>query len=210
MALWAVPLLNRVAVKSYGKTVFEHTAVHGMKTPLCASGEAVVWRRKRHSGSLSKWNRELADGMLLDVSGMGSMVLVQIGGGIVKTQDFRRSPDGRCNAWLVSDMKATSEEYICPTATPDPIVVHVPDAAVVDSPEAADAIPTARRMRLMPRDSNKRTSQQDAQAAFSYSEEAEYFEIMGTIAEIGWMSFSRVTLKVEYANNGRSTGVKSK
>ena len=181
-----------------------------MKTPLCASGEAVVWRRKRHSGSLSKWNRELADGVLLGVSGMGSMVLVEIDGGIVKTQDYRRSPDGWCNARLVKDMKATFEEYICPTATPDPVVVRVPDAAVVDTPEAADAIPTARRMRLMPRDSKKLASQQDAQAALSYSKEAEYLETIGTIAERGWRISSRVTLKAEYANNGRPTGVKSK
>ena len=69
-------MLNRVAIKSHGRTVFEHTTGHHMKTPLCSFGEAVLWRRKRHSGDLNRWDSEWADGVFLGVSGMGNSVLL--------------------------------------------------------------------------------------------------------------------------------------
>ena len=94
-------MLNRVAVKSHGKTVFEHTTGHRMKTPLCAFGEAILWRRKRHVGSLNKWDSEWVDSVFLGVSGMSNSVIVGTQDGIVKTQDYRRAPEGRWNKKLV-------------------------------------------------------------------------------------------------------------
>ena len=45
---WSASVLNRVAVKSHGRTVFEHTVGHRMKTPLRAFGESMLYRTKRH------------------------------------------------------------------------------------------------------------------------------------------------------------------
>ena len=56
MAWWSASLLNRVAIKNHGRTVFEHTTGHRMKTPMCSFGEAVVWRTKRTAESLNKWD----------------------------------------------------------------------------------------------------------------------------------------------------------
>ena len=95
MAWWAASLLNRVAIRSYGRTVFEHTTGHRMKTPMCSFGEAVVWRTKRHAGKLNKWDSEWKDGIFLGISGMTNSVLMGTKDGISKTQDYRRSPDGR-------------------------------------------------------------------------------------------------------------------
>ena len=50
----AASLLNRVAIKSHGRTVFEYATGHRMKTQLACFGKAVLWRAKRHAGALNK------------------------------------------------------------------------------------------------------------------------------------------------------------
>ena len=56
MAWWSASLLKRAAVKENGRTIFEHTVGHRMKSPLCASGGAIVWRTKRHAGAFKRWD----------------------------------------------------------------------------------------------------------------------------------------------------------
>ena len=85
-------------------------------------------------------------------SGMSNSVIVGTKDAIVKTQDYRRAPEGRWNKKLVLDMQTTFEEYICPTEHPAPIDVHIIVVVAHDIPEAAEPIPAPRRMRLMPRD----------------------------------------------------------
>ena len=114
---------NRIAIKVHGQTVYEYTTGHRMKVPLCALGELVLWRTKRHVGALNKWDSEWSDGIFLDVSGTTNSVIVGTASGIFKTQDYRRSPDGRWNLELVNGMATTFEEYICPTSTPSPVRV---------------------------------------------------------------------------------------
>ena len=76
LAWWSASVLNRVAVKSHGQTVFEHTVGHRMKTPLCAFGESLLYRTKRHIGALNKYDSEWTDGSFLGVFGLGVSVLV--------------------------------------------------------------------------------------------------------------------------------------
>ena len=94
-AWWSASLLNRVAIKSHGRTVFEYATGHKMKTPLAMFGEAILWRAKRHVGALNKYDSEWADGVFLGVSGMGTSILVGTKNGIVRTNDFRMAPEGR-------------------------------------------------------------------------------------------------------------------
>ena len=51
LACWLASLLNRVAVKSHGRTVFEHSIGHRMKNPLCTLWKAVLFRTERHFGA---------------------------------------------------------------------------------------------------------------------------------------------------------------
>ena len=53
LAVWSAGVLNRVVVRSHGRTVFEQVTGHRMKSPLALFGEAVMWRRKRHPGALN-------------------------------------------------------------------------------------------------------------------------------------------------------------
>ena len=78
LAWWSASVLKRVAVKSHGRTVFEHTVGHRMKTPLCAFGESFLYRTKRHIGALNKYDSEWTDGIFLGVSGLGVSVLVRL------------------------------------------------------------------------------------------------------------------------------------
>ena len=99
-----------------------------MKSPLCSFGEAILWRTKRHAGNLNQWDREWSDGIFLGISGMGNSVLVGTSDGIFKTNDYRRSPDGRWHKQLIIDMQTTFQEYISPTPVvcPDVINIHAP------------------------------------------------------------------------------------
>ena len=76
---WAASLLNRVAIQSHGRTVFEHATGHRMKTPVSCFGEAVLWT----ASALDKYDIEWADGVFLGVSGMGIGVLIGTKNGIV-------------------------------------------------------------------------------------------------------------------------------
>ena len=65
LAWWSASVLHRVAVKSHGRTVLEHTVGHRMKTPLCAFWKAVLFRSERHIGALNQYDSEWTDGIFL-------------------------------------------------------------------------------------------------------------------------------------------------
>ena len=94
-AWWSASLLNRVAIKSHGRTVFEYATGHRMKSQLSCFGEAILWRSKRRVGALNKYDSEWADGVFLGIAGMGTSVLVGTKDGIVLTNDFSMAPEGR-------------------------------------------------------------------------------------------------------------------
>ena len=108
-AWWSASLLNRVVVKSHGRTVFEYTTGHRMKVPVSCFGEAVLWRRKRSAGAMNKHDSEWADGIYLGISGTSTSVLIGTASGIVKTTDYRMAPEGRFNRKLVEAMNTSIE-----------------------------------------------------------------------------------------------------
>ena len=97
MAWWAAYLLNRVAVEVSYRTVFEYATGHRMKTRLCSFAGKTPWRRKRQTGSLNNWDSERVDWIFLGISEMGNSAFVDTKNEPVKTKDYTRSPDGRCN-----------------------------------------------------------------------------------------------------------------
>ena len=132
-AWWAASLLNRVAIKSHGRTVFEYATGHRMKTQLACFWQAVLSRAKRHAGALNKYDSEWSDGVFLGVSGMGICVLVGTKLGIVRTTDYRMAPEGKWSRQLVLDAATTFEQRIVPTADADTVVFDAP----VDTPVGA-------------------------------------------------------------------------
>ena len=69
-ASWAGSVMNRSAVKSHGRTVYEYVTGHRMKCQLAMFGESVLWRAKRHSGNLNKHDPEWHDAVYLGISGV--------------------------------------------------------------------------------------------------------------------------------------------
>ena len=83
---------------------------------------------------------------------MTNSVLIGTKNGIFKTQDYRRSPDGRWNEKLVLEVQTTFEEYIAPTPSPEIVVIPADIPTHVDIPVIAEPAPVARRVRLNPGD----------------------------------------------------------
>ena len=124
-AWWAASVLNRVAVKTHGRTVYEYITGHRMKTPISCFGEAVLWRRRRSAGNLNKHDSEWADGVYLGVSGLSTGALIGTANGVVRTADFRMSTEGRWNKKLIDDMQTSFEEYVNPSVVEaEPVVIH--------------------------------------------------------------------------------------
>ena len=95
MAVWAAGVLNRVPIRSHGRTVLEHVTGHRMKVPLGVFGEAVMWRQKRHPGALNKCDSEWSNGVYLGVAGLSVEALIGTCNGVVRTNDFRKAPEGQ-------------------------------------------------------------------------------------------------------------------
>ena len=152
MSVWAAGILNRVPIRSHGRTVYEHVTGHRMKVPLAIFGESVMWRRKRHPGALNKFDSEWADGIYLGVAGLSTEAVIGTKSGIVRTNEFRLSPEGKWNSELVLSIPTSFQEYIEPGAKlPTPyIILPVPPAIGVPDVPAVDI--QARRLRLQKRD----------------------------------------------------------
>ena len=76
MAVWAAGVINRVPIRSHGRTVYEFVTGHRMKVPMAIFGESVVWRQKRHSAALNKYDSEWSDGIYLGIAGLSTEALI--------------------------------------------------------------------------------------------------------------------------------------
>ena len=110
LAIWAGGVLNRVPVRSHGRTVHEFVIGHKMKTPLSLFGESVMWRKKRHSGALNKYDSECAEGVYFGVAGLSVEALIGTPTGIVRTNEYRPQPIGQWNRELVLSILTTFQE----------------------------------------------------------------------------------------------------
>jgi hypothetical protein len=152
MAVWSAGVLNRVPIRSHGRTVYEFVTGHRMKVPMAIFGEAVMWRRKRHSGALNKYDSEWADGVYLGIAGLSTEAIIGTSSGVVRTNEFRVSPDGKWNRELVLSIPTSFQDYIDPeNNAPKPsVILPVPTADLGPGVPATEI--QARRMRLVRRD----------------------------------------------------------
>ena len=152
-AWWAAEVINRVAVKKHGRTVYEYVTGHRMKTTLTSFGEAVLWRRKRSLGDLNKHDSEWAEGIFLGVASDSIQAIIGTPAGVVKCNDYRVNPDGRWNRKLIEQMNTSFESYINPKeSNPDQVVIAADIKDDPTAPQMPDMSVTVRRMRLEPRD----------------------------------------------------------
>ena len=147
LAWWAALILCRIPVKSHGRTVFEYITGHRMKALISCSGEALLWRKNRHSGELNKLDSEGSDGVFLGISAMTTYALIGTADGIIRTRDYRMAPEGRFNKKLLLDVCTSFEQYIVPTVV-DAEVVVIDGAGMPLKPLAPAENMRARRLRL--------------------------------------------------------------
>ena len=90
-----------------------------MKVSISCFGEAVLWRKARHTRDPNLLGSEWVDAVFLGISGMSTYALICTATGFVRTRDYRMAPEGRWSRELVLYCKTLFEEYVVP-ATLDP------------------------------------------------------------------------------------------
>ena len=152
-AFWAAGVLNRSAVKSHGRAVFEYACGHRTKIALARFGEAVLWRAKRHSGDLNKHDSEWRDGIYLGVAGMSSSLSIGTSSGIVRVVDYRLDPGSRWRKDVVESMQTLFEDYVAPTTSEPGVIVIDAEVRVPEgAPDPVSEVANTRRMILTPGD----------------------------------------------------------
>ena len=148
---WAAALLNRVNVKTTGRTPYELSTGHRAKTPIVAFGEKVHWRESRARSGAGKYDSEWKYGIFLLVS--GAEIVVGTPSGIKRSRDARRVPDDQCwDVELSGNCTTTFREYMSPAAGPqERFKIPVVHRDVGEVPPASFSTST-RRMMLKPED----------------------------------------------------------
>ena len=155
MAVWAAGIFTRFAVRHHGRTAHEYATGHKTKLPVACFGETVLWRQRRATSELGKYDVEYREGIYLGMSGMSSELLLGTREGVVKSRDIRVLSDekARWNYDFVMEFNTHVEQHINPSeGQPEHVEIEPGLIAHDELPADPDVTVTTRRMRLLPTD----------------------------------------------------------
>ena len=127
-------MLARVAIRSSGRTSYEHVVGHRMRTAIACFGEKVWFRRRRVDAGQGKAAPEYIGGIYLGMAGYGVEHLIGTESGVETTRDIRRLCEGeQWDVAMVHSVGMSFEKYF-DSSVEDPEVEPLREPQTCEGP----------------------------------------------------------------------------